>query len=175
MSESAKPSAFSAQCGFTLIEMMITVAVLVVTLAIAGPAMSGFVRTSQLSGTQTELIGALMLARSEATKRSAQVGVAAVSPASGAEFSGGWKVWVDTNNDGIVDAGETVVREYPARRNNVSVSTAAGETVVSFKASGFATTAVTFRVCTSSTPTQGHSIALDAVGLTDSKEIKPCP
>jgi len=82
--------------------VMITLAVLVITLAIAAPAMSGFVRSSQLSGTQTELIGALMLARSEATKRGSQVGVVAATPASGAEFTNGWTIWVDANSLKIV-------------------------------------------------------------------------
>ena len=62
-------STFRKLRGFTLVELLITLTVLVITLAIAAPAMSGFVRSSQLSGTQTELIGALMLARSEARPR----------------------------------------------------------------------------------------------------------
>ena len=169
------PKAFPTHRGFTLIEMMVTVTVLVITLAIAAPAMTGFVRSSQLRGTQTELIGALMLARSEATKRGAQVGVAAVTPASGAEFSQGWKVWVDANNDGVVNASETVIREYPARKNNVRISTLAGETVASFKSTGFANGSVTFNICGNSDPTRGQQVKLDTVGLTDSKEITACP
>jgi type IV fimbrial biogenesis protein FimT len=161
--------------GFTLVELLITVAVLVITLAIAAPAMSGFIRSSQLSGTQTELIGALMLARSEATKRGAQVGIVAALPASGAEFTNGWTVWVDANSNGVLDTGETVVRQYPARKNSVKISTQAGETVTSFKPTGFATTALTFRICGTVAPTRGYTVALAQVGLTDVKEITPCP
>jgi type IV fimbrial biogenesis protein FimT len=163
------------QRGFTLMELLVTVSVLVITLAIAVPALSGFVRSSQLSGTQTELIGALMLARSEATKRGAQVGVAAVTPASGAEFTNGWTVWVDANNDGVVDAGETIVRQYPARKNNVTIRTVAGQTVASFKATGFSTAQVAFKICSTVAPTRGYQVQLDPVGLTDIQEIKPCP
>ena len=161
--------------GFTLVELMITLAVLVITLAIAAPAMSGFVRSSQLSGTQTELIGALMLARSEATRRGSQVGVVAATPASGAEFTNGWKVWVDANGNGVLDAGETVVREYAARKNSVTISTQGGETVASFKPTGFASATLTFKICGTAAPTRGYTVALAQVGLTDIKEITPCP
>jgi type IV fimbrial biogenesis protein FimT len=161
--------------GFTLVELLITLTVLVITLAIAAPAMSGFVRSSQLSGTQTELIGALMLARSEATKRGSQVGVVAATPASGAEFSNGWTIWVDANSNGVFDAGETVVREYAARKNSVKISTQGGETVAAFKPTGFASTTLTFKICGTVAPTRGYSVSLAQVGLTDVKEIKPCP
>jgi type IV fimbrial biogenesis protein FimT len=170
-----KAPVFGKSRGFTLVELLITLTVLVITLAIAAPAMSGFVRSSQLNGTQTELIGALMLARSEATRRGADVAVAAATPASGSEFTNGWTVWVDANGNGAVDAGETVVRQYPARKNNVSISTVAGETGTSFRSTGFASASLTFRVCGTTSPTRGYLISLAPVGLTDVKEISPCP
>ena len=161
--------------GFSLIEMLVTVTILVITLAIAAPGLSGFVRSSQISGSQNELIGTMVLARSEAGKRGLRVAVAASSPASGAEFNNGWTVWVDTNNDGVVDDGEAVVRQFPARRNTVGISTVGGETAVAFQPSGFlAGSSVTFKVCGTGDTHKGHLVKLETVGLSDVKETS-CP
>jgi type IV fimbrial biogenesis protein FimT len=162
--------------GFSLIEMLVTVAVLVVALAIAAPGLSGFVRGSQLRGSQSEIVSTMVLARSEADKRGAQVAVAASAPASSAEFSNGWTVFVDTNTNGSIDDGEQVIRDYPPRRNQVGVSTAGGEVVVSFQPSGFlaGTAPVVFRVCGSGSTHRGHQVTLETVGLSDVREIS-CP
>ncbi len=43
-----------------------------------------------------------MLARGEALKRGTPVGLAATSPVRGAEFNGGWTVFVDANGNGVL-------------------------------------------------------------------------
>lgn len=59
--------------GFTLIEMMVVIAVMGILLSLGLPALSNFVRSQQIKGVSFELVGDLMLARSEAIKRSADV------------------------------------------------------------------------------------------------------
>jgi type IV fimbrial biogenesis protein FimT len=156
--------------------MLVTVSVLAVTLGVAVPGLGGFLRSSQLNGTQTELASSLVLARSEATKRGVQTAVGATAPSSGTEFSGGWTVWVDSNANGVIDAGEAVIRQYPPRKNQVAIGTLGGETVVSFQPSGFVvgTSSVTFRVCDGGGSHRGYLVSLDPVGLADAKETS-CP
>jgi type IV fimbrial biogenesis protein FimT len=74
--------------GFTLIEMMITIAVLVILLAVAAPAMQTFTKAQRIKTTSFDLYSSLMFARSEAIKRRSAVTVTPVS----SDWNNGWEV-----------------------------------------------------------------------------------
>ena len=156
---------------------MTTIVVLAVMVLIALPSLAGLVRSSKVRGAQSELISGLMLARSEAAKRGVTVSVAASVPTSGSEFSAGWTVWIDTDADGVVDAGETVIRSYPSVSSALTISSSAGATPISFASTGFLTpaTAVNFKVCAQGDTAKGYAVALQPVGLTDVNDQATCP
>jgi type IV fimbrial biogenesis protein FimT len=103
------------------------------------------------------------------------VGVTATAPTTGNEFGAGWKVWVDDNNSGVFDSGDTVVREYPGFAGAVVLGTTGNVSLVTFAPSGFASTVVNFKVCSASDTTKGYSVALQMVGLADVGEGVTCP
>ena len=162
--------------GFSLIEMLTTMSILAILLAIASPGLASLTSANSLSSAQGELAAAMMLARGEALKRGASVGLAATSPLRGAEFNGGWTVFVDANGNGQFDAGETIVRVQPAFRSDMRVTTSGGETLLAFNGRGFLTPSamVTFTVC-SSLATKSYQIRVEPVGLTDVLESTGCP
>ncbi|HHQ14371.1 MAG TPA: prepilin-type N-terminal cleavage/methylation domain-containing protein [Chromatiales bacterium] len=103
--------------GVTLIELMVAVAVLGTLLAIGVPALNEFFATSRMTATVNDVVSGLNLARSEALKRRSVVTLCAsanslepnprCAPAGG--LTQGWIVFVDTNANAQVDAGEAVV------------------------------------------------------------------
>ena len=99
--------------GFTLIELMISLVVLVVLIAIGIPGMQGLINTGRLSSAANEISAAVQLARTEALRRNRSVVLCRsdtlAACADGAVWDG-WLVFVDTNNNGTVDAGEDIIR-----------------------------------------------------------------
>lgn len=158
--------------GFTMVELMVTLVVLAVLLAVAAPGMSTFVNSSRLRATQGELVSALTLARSEATKRGTPVVVEALSPVTGREFSAGWHVFVDANDNGVFDNGELVIRNYPSVPGSQRFGTVSGVTTAAFTSRGFLKSgaAVDFRLCGQAGHTAGYRILLEPIGLADVSE-----
>ena len=90
--------------GFTLVELMVTLAILVILLAIGVPAMQGFLASRQVAGKADALTSAIRFARSEALKRSQSVTICQTTTAdsvtptcdTGAgDWNSGWLVFVD--------------------------------------------------------------------------------
>lgn len=102
--------------GFTLIEMMIAIAIAGVLAAVAVPSFRDFIINSSITTQANDFVSGLALARSEAIKR----GTSARVTAAGADFSSGWTVWVDANNNGSVDAGEAL-REHEALKTGYTL------------------------------------------------------
>jgi type IV fimbrial biogenesis protein FimT len=96
--------------GFTLIELMVTIAILAITLGLAVPSFQEFVARNRLAAATNELVSALALARSEAVKRAARVTVAS------ADWTAGWQVFVDTGTVGDA-ADDTVLRVQQSTSN----------------------------------------------------------
>lgn len=161
--------------GFMLIELMTSVAVLALLLVIVAPNFTALVRTSKVRSAQSELVASLTLARSEAVKRALTVSVAAKAPTLGNEFGAGWTVWVDTNGDGVLDPGETIIRNYAGFLGAVELSTAGNATVVIFAPTGFSSASVKFKICGRSDIANGYSVTLQRVGLIDVYEGVACP
>lgn len=89
------------QTGLTLIELMVTLAVVAVTLSIGVPSFQGMASSNRMSSAANSLIGALNVARSEAIKRGARVNLVA----TGADWTKGWSVQVNSNSEVIKEFG----------------------------------------------------------------------
>lgn len=85
--------------GFTLIELMVTLAVAAIVLGIAIPSFNQSMRNNSSSALGTELAGALNYARSESIKRAKRVSVCASSDGATClaanNWKEGWLVFID--------------------------------------------------------------------------------
>lgn len=104
----------AATRGFTLVEMMVTIAIVAIMLALAAPAMQQFVAQKAVSSASDELVSALRFARSEALKRSAPVSICGNSGGTDAgsakcsttnDWTKGWIIFADRDSDGAFTNG----------------------------------------------------------------------
>lgn len=107
------------QRGVTLIETATAACVSAVLAASALPSMSAALDGHRLTTATNDLVLAVNLARSTATAQRARV---VLAPRSGADWTSGWRVYVDGNNNGQLDAGEAVVREFDPAPRGLSIT-----------------------------------------------------
>jgi len=114
--------------GFTIIELMIALAVAAVLLALAAPSFVDTIRSNRLATQTSYFVTAINLARSEAIKRNTPVVMckgAAGQCDSAVDWEDGWIVFADPDEDETVDAGETV-RVFDALSGGSTLRTTAG-------------------------------------------------
>lgn len=139
-----------SQDGFTLVELMVVLAIAAILLAIGVPSFQSFIARARVDAAANELQSALQLARSEAARRSGTVTIALLGTAGTRNWTTGWRVFVDTNANGMFDAGDEEVRVFPAIQTPLTVMSSAGAaTSLSFDGRGRVTPAAanTFAVC----------------------------
>lgn len=149
-----------AERGFTLIEVMIVLALLAVFSAIAVPAFSSMTLTSKLRAQANALSAGVVLARSEAIKRNQVVRLCATD--DGATCSGDVGSW--GNGWIVLSAGNEVISRQTAMPEGfLNIATAA---TLSFQPSGVGATVVTFTLCraTPSVGGQEREVAVSATG-----------
>jgi type IV fimbrial biogenesis protein FimT len=144
-----------AQRGFTLMELMVVLAVVGVIMGFAVPNFSLYIRNSRLTGAANDLLASVVMARTEAIKRQLPVGVCATanpntanpacSGATATAFRQGWIVWVDADNDWVPDntVNEPILERHPALDTSLTVRSNASRRL-RYLSTGFASGAGPF-------------------------------
>ena len=141
------------QAGFTLLELVITVAVLAIVLAIAVPSFQGITNRNRLTAITNEVVAAMQLTRMEAIRRNERVVMCPTTDGSTCNGANWTRIVVRE-----ADAAGEVIREFQFRGQGLSVQGSANVAVgnqISFGSTGFAragtnvaNTAGALRVCT---------------------------
>ena len=170
----ARPPWLGCEAGLTLIELMVTLAVGVVLMAVAVPSGADFLANNQVSGARTALSGAVGLARTEATKRGKTVFLQAIGDGpSGNEFVNGWEVVVDDDGNGLAGANETRVRRGLGGQDKISLS---GPPSLAFRASGalVGQAAAVYTLCRLNGSPAGYTLTVTPSGVADVAAITTC-
>lgn len=116
--------------GFTLVELLVGLAVATILLTIAVPGYAFLINSSRLATVTNDLVTALQLARHEAIKRNLHVTVcksagSASACAQTGMWQSGWLVFVDEGTAGVVDGGDLPLWSQPASSFGVEIDTSA--------------------------------------------------
>lgn len=127
--------------GFTLVELLITIAIMVLTLFIGIPSFQEFIQDGRLATQANEFVTDLNLTRSEAIKRGSPVTLCKRNSAgtdcdSSAAWLSGWIIFTDDNSNGAVDVGESILRIHDTLTGLTNLNFTRNR--VTYDASGFA-------------------------------------
>lgn len=127
------------QLGFTLTELMTTVAVLAVLMGLAAPTFSDIALSSRLKDAANRLVSFAAVARSEAIKRNAVVTMCMSADAASCASSGGWEQgW-------IMRTATEVLYKDTGTPSGYKVNGSVG--AINFDPVGVGTTQATLTVC----------------------------
>ena len=162
------------ESGFTLIELMVTLAVAAIVLSVGVPSFRGVIMDNRLVSQANLVVTSVKLARSAAVRyqRNATVCASANYDApvptcsTSTDWSNGWIVWVDKDRDAATDANEIISVFGPINSSStLSSATASGFT---YDGRGFALTgAGDLTLCDNRAAETGRLIRVNTVGRTN--------
>ena len=137
--------------GFTLIELVIVIALAALLTTLALPSFRAIIQNNRATTQANGLLSSLNLARSEAVKRGVRVTLcssvdqATCTDPPSADWATGWIIFADESNFGTKDAAETVLQVHEALADGAELRLAGG-TNVQLLPSGQARAATTLRL-----------------------------
>ncbi len=149
MLQSKSPLTFKGrQSGFTVIELLVTIVIASILLAVAIPSFQSIILNNRLTTQSGDFMSALYLTRSEAIKRGTRVTLCKSADGKSCSKNGdwdqGWIVFVDSANENqypIRDDGETILRIHHALEGgNKMVGENNVTDYISYVANGFSRT-----------------------------------
>lgn len=153
--------------GFTLVEMLVTVAILAILLGLAAPSFTAYILNTKLTTQANALSADLQAARSEASRRNVTVVVCASSDNSTCNTSASWSdkriVFADSDGNNAYGAGDTMIRtsDGPVLPQ---VITGPGSSI-QFRSTGQPSTgAISFTICDNRSGNFGVMVRVEPTG-----------
>lgn len=162
-----------ATTGFTLVEMLVAVAIVAILSAVATPSFTDMMVRTALRSVSSDLGSDLNYARSEAVRTGTAVSVCARASAAscGVDWSAGWLVFREAGAgvDGLLEAGEPVLRDHGAATNSIVVARDGAGGPVTFLPGGstLGSAAITFTV--RRTGVKGRDLQISPIGRLSTK------
>lgn len=169
--------------GFSLIELMITLAVLSVLLALAVPSFRETILDNRRAAAVNELVAALATTRGEALARRRSVTLCRSddplndSPTCGGGegYENGWVIFVEFGDaDGVIDEGEILLRQHGPLPGGLTAR-GKGGTVnrLTYRATGIANNGKVY-LCDERGLTDGREVIVSSAGRVRTDDATEC-
>ena len=162
---------YNVQNGFTLIELIVTMAMAAIVLSLGVPTFRGVIADNGMVADANRFVVSVNLARSSAVKYQRDATICASTTwnqttptcTGGTDWSEGWIVYVDKDRDGSVDADEVVSVNEPL--NDRMSFESGSEGTFTYNARGFVDNGGdNIDLCDSRTGETGRSIRINGAG-----------
>jgi type IV fimbrial biogenesis protein FimT len=177
-------SPLGRQVGFTLLELMAVIVIASILFSVAIPSMRSVIQNNRIVTETNDFMADLNLARSEALKKNATVVLCKSSTATSStplcdttasNWGIGWIVYLDSNNNAVLDAGETVFRVHEPFVSDTTLNASAASDfanrIIYAKSGtlgappgGAIPASRELDLCDTRGPSQGRSISLQVTG-----------
>lgn len=166
------------ESGFTLLEMMVTVAIVAILAGIGVPSMAVWLKDNRIESEANSLATLLSYARTEAVTRNGVVTLA--TAAGGSDWSGDIQLYLDVSggNSAFDSAGgDLLIRSYSSSSSlDIQGSTAAAN-YISFQSRGRLSeggNTVALSVCDDRGATHGKTISINLIGRVSVADATDC-
>lgn len=163
--------------GFTLLEVMVTLAIAGILVAIGVPGLTAFIANNRMVSQVNTMVGLMNAARVEAIaqRRTVTVCGSADGVVCNGSWSNNWIAFIDRNGNGVINTtvpaaatDDVVIRVAPVQRplTVALLSSDNAKTTVQFNSQGFSAdgNGVTFRFCDGRGDTYARGAILLASG-----------
>lgn len=151
--------------GLTLFEMLVAIVIVAIMGAIGVPSLSSFLVRQQMNAQQEALLNSIAVARQTAQQTTQAIAICPSADgqtcSASAAWSSGWLVYQDTNGDGQLSSGESIllVHQYSGNR----VKTLSANQQIRFLANGIVSTA-SLNLCSDELPEANKGLDINPVG-----------
>jgi len=169
------------QTGVTLIELLVTISIAAILMAVAVAGFQDFFRRNRVDSAVSDLVVTLNYARSEAIRRGVMVSVCrshtGTNCTTAQPWQSGWIVFTNPDNDNNVDPGEEILRVHQALPAGVTLNTNINfQHRITYQPDGRITNTVggSFFVCHVEVPTDTRRIVVIGTGRARVENATTC-
>ena len=154
--------------GVTLLEMMIGLVIISIGMSFAIPSFQGMIARNSVATQVNEMLLAVNLARSEASRTGSKVNIQASAAVTSNEFGGGWCVVPSTQ----ADCSANVIRSFPALGHNATLNLIDdnGATAIQFSSLGAIVGSGSLSLDFCMSGQQGRRIVISPIGRSKSHD-----